>query len=135
MSFPRSRCFCAQHVSPCQQVFRCDVLSSSSITRLLRYYDVIRPPGSYLPSSLSYRLSGILASLQEGPGSPGLPRPRRVQHAMLLDPGEAGWGSPVLRPPVVISAISKASSFPIGDFGAQSLQPYGLRPAVSLPYA
>jgi len=112
MSSPRIRCSWAQLVSPCQRVFWCDALPSSGITHLLRYYGAIRLPGPHLPSSRSYRLSGILASLQEAPGSPGLPRLRRVQHAMLSDPGKAGSGSPVSRPPVLISAIATTSSFP-----------------------
>jgi hypothetical protein len=44
-----------------QHCYSCDVLSSSGITRLHRYYDVIRLPLPRLPFSLYYRLAGILA--------------------------------------------------------------------------
>jgi hypothetical protein len=48
----------------------------------------------HLPFSLYYRLSGILTSLQEVPGTPGLPRIHNVRHAMPSDPGEVGVDSP-----------------------------------------
>ena len=72
-----------------QHCYSCDVLSSSRITRLHRYYDVIRLPLPRLPFSLYYRLSGILALKQEIRGPPGLPHIRNVRHAMVSDPGEA----------------------------------------------
>ena len=71
-----------------QHCYSCDVLSSSGITRLHRYYDAIRLPLPRLPFSLYYRLSGILASQQESSGSPGLPHIRNIRHAMVSDPGE-----------------------------------------------
>ena len=77
-----------------QHCYSCDVLSSSGITRLHRYYDVIRLPLPHLPFSLYYRLSGILAFRQEFRGSPGLPHIRNVQHAMVSDPGEASTDLP-----------------------------------------
>ena len=71
-----------------QHCYSCDVLSSSGITRLHRYYDAIRLPLPRLPFSLYYRLSGILALKQENRGPPGLPHIRNVRHAMVSDPGE-----------------------------------------------
>ena len=74
---------------PSQHCCSCDVLSSSGITRLHRYYDAIRLPLLHLSFSLYYRLSGILALKQENRGHPGLPHIRNVRHAMVSDPGEA----------------------------------------------
>ena len=71
-----------------QHCYSCDVLSSSRITRLHWYYDVIRLPLHHLPFSLYYQLSGILAFQQERRGPPGLPHIRYVRHAMVSDPGE-----------------------------------------------
>ena len=71
-----------------QHCYSCDVLSSSGITRLHRYYDAIRLPLPRLPFYLYYRLSDILAFQQESRGPPGLPHIRNVRHAMVSDPGE-----------------------------------------------
>ncbi len=69
-----------------QHRYSCDVLSSSGITRLHRYYDVIRLPLPRLPFSLYYRLSGILALQQESRGPPGLPHILNVRHAWSQTP-------------------------------------------------
>jgi len=117
-----------------QHCYSCDVLSSSRITRLHRYYDVIRLPLPRLPFSLYYRLSGILALTQESRGPPGLPHIRNVRHAMVSDPGEAPLTchSPA---DMLTSVDGNTSSPSTNPFEAQSLQPYGLRPVVSLSYA
>ena len=117
-----------------QHCYSCDVLSSGGITRLHWYYDAIRLPLPHLPFSLYYRLSGILALQQESRGPPGLPHIRNIRHAMVSDPGEAPLTchSPVdMLTSVKVTTLS-LSTIP---FEAQSLQPYGLRPAVSLSYA
>ena len=71
-----------------QHCYSCDVLPSSRITNLHRDYDAIRLPLPHLSSSLYYRLSDILTSLQESRGSPGLPHIHYVRHAMVSDPEE-----------------------------------------------
>ena len=50
-----------------QHCYSCDVLSSSGITRLQRYYDVIRLPLPLLPFSLYYVMGdvGSLVSLSD----------------------------------------------------------------------
>ena len=60
---------------------------------------------------------------------------RHVRHAMLSDPGEAVSGLP-MRPDRVDFRHVKDVILPgIFNFGAQSLQPFGLRPIGSLSYA
>ena len=106
-----------------QHCYLCGILSSSSITRLLRYYDAIRIPLPHLPSFLDYRLSGILTSLQESKGPPGLPYIHNVKHAMVLDPGEANRFLLLTSRSMLTSEIVTASSLPASSFEAQSLQP------------
>ena len=117
-----------------QHCYSCDVLSSSGITRLHRYYDAIRLPLPRLPFSLYYQLSGILALKQENRGPPGLPHIRNVRHATVSDPGEAPLTchSPA---DMLTSVLDTTSSLSTNPFEAQSLQPYGLQPIVSLSYA
>ena len=118
-----------------QHCYSCGILSSSGITRLPWYYDAIRLPLPLLPFFLCYRLAGILALLQESRGPPGLPHIHYVRHAMVSDPGETSRTLPLSLPPMLTSANATASSLPTISFEAQSLQPYGLRPACSLSYA
>jgi hypothetical protein len=55
---------------------------------------------------------------------------------MLYDPGSAGWDNPIMSQPVVTSTINSVSSTPMNsNFEAQSLQPFGLRPARLSVYA
>jgi hypothetical protein len=54
---------------------------------------------------------------------------------MLSDPGEAETDSPSLRLSHVDFRSFNNVILPIGTFGAQSLQPFGLRPIGSLSYA
>ena len=65
---------------------------------------------------LYYRLSGILTSLQEDTGSPGLPHILNVQHAMVSDPGEARCGLPLTPQLMVTSVILNTSSLPTKAF-------------------
>jgi len=87
VSFLHFHRFCVRYVSLLTDLTIRDRLSSSRVTRLHRYYAIIRLPVSRLPSSRYYCLSGILASLQDETGSPGLPSILNLQHAMLSDPG------------------------------------------------
>ena len=52
--------------------------------------------------------------MEANAGPPGLPRCRRVMHAMVSDPGEAGAVRPLSTSPTSTSAALKASSFPTG---------------------
>jgi hypothetical protein len=54
---------------------------------------------------------------------------------MLFDPGEAVHGSPFTHMNRVDFRLINSVILPIAAFEAQSLQPFGLRPAVSLSYA
>ena len=72
----------------------CGLLSSSGVTRLHRYYEPIRLPAHFLPSSL-FGCYGILPLREECAGSPGLPRNHIVKHAMVSDPEEVNIPLPL----------------------------------------
>jgi hypothetical protein len=65
----------------------CSLLSSSSITRLHRYYEAIRLPVPYLPSSFFSCPAYSLYS-ERNTGPPGFPSNHNVKHAMVSDPGK-----------------------------------------------
>jgi len=92
----------------------CNLLSSSGITRLHRYYEVIRLPTPDLPFSLfgwpAYSLS------ERSVGSPGLPHDHNVRHAMVTDPEEANVPLPLSDAFVLTSTYTRVSSFPIIHF-------------------
>jgi len=114
---------------PHKRCYSCDILSSSGITRLHRYYDAIRLPPSRLPFSLYYQLSGILAALTA--------RERRISRVAVcslcstchgLRPRGGATDLPFTPMNMLTSVHSTTSSLPSISFEAQSLQPvaYGL---------
>ena len=80
----------------------CSFLSSSSITRLHRYYEAIRLPVPHLSSSLFSCPAYSLCS-ERDTGPPGLPCNHNVRHAMVSDPEEAGITLPLTAVPVLTS--------------------------------
>ena len=114
----------------------CRLLPSSGITRLHRYYETIR-----LPTRDELRLPYFgrwspLPSMEARAGPPGLPCSHIVMHAMVSDPGEANAVRASLNRVHVGFRILNCVALPIYEhFGAQSLQPYGLRPTCLLSYA
>ena len=66
-----------------------DGLSSSRITRLHRYYAIIRLPEPHQLFSFYYHLFNLLSSLKDSSGSPELPIIPDSQHAMLYNPEAA----------------------------------------------
>ncbi len=84
------------------------------------------PPSSVVRHTLRFK---------RDTGSPGLPYTLNVQHAMVLDPGEVNTSLPLTPVPILTSVFLTTSSLPTKHFGARSLQPFGLRPAVLLSYA
>src|SRR3989337_593233 len=88
----------------------CGLLSSSGVTRLLRYYETIRlpvPDFAFLP----LQLSGILPLQEESTGPPGCPCNPNVRHAMVSDPGEANIVLPLTPMLVLTSTSIKVLSF------------------------
>ena len=61
-----------------------------------------------------------------------MPYIHNVQHAMVSGPGVANINLPFTPMPIVTSVLLTTSSLPTKHFGAQSLQPFSLRPAVLL---
>jgi hypothetical protein len=90
----------------------CSLLSSSSITRLHRYYEAIRLPAPHLPSSLFSCPAYSLYS-ERNTGPPGLPCNHNVKHAMVSDPEEADIILPLAVMPVLTSTVKRVSSFPL----------------------
>ncbi len=66
-----------------------DGLSSSRITRFLRYYATIRLLESRQLFSFYYHLFNLLSSLKDNSRSPELPIIPNGQHAMLYNPEAA----------------------------------------------
>ncbi len=69
-----------------------DGLSSSRITRFLRYYTIIRLLESHKLFLLDYHLFNLLSSMKDNSRSPELPIIPNGQHAMLYNP-EAALGN------------------------------------------
>src|SRR3972149_1066761 len=88
----------------------CGLLSSSRVTRLLRYYETIRLPVPDF-ASLPLQLSGILPLQKESTGPPGCPCNPNVRHAMVSDPGEANIVLPLTPMLVLTSTSIKVLSF------------------------
>src|SRR3990170_7404742 len=88
----------------------CGLLSSSGVTRLLRYYETIRLPVPDF-ASLPLQLSGILPLQKESTGPPGCPCNPNVRHAMVSDPGEANIVLPLTPMLVLTSTSIKVLSF------------------------
>jgi len=81
--------YCARYVCPLAEL---TIVTAFPPAALPAFYGTTQSSDSLLlnlPSSLYYRLSGILAFLQERTGPPGLPSILNLQHAMLSDPGAA----------------------------------------------
>src|SRR3990172_7711920 len=89
----------------------CSLLSSSSITRLLWYYEAIRLPVPHLPSSL-FSCPAYSLCCKRDTGPPGLPCNHNVKHAMVSDPEEAGFTLPFAVMPMLTSTSITVSSFP-----------------------
>jgi len=116
--------------SPCLLVSGCSDVTPFPPAALPAFSGTTVSSDSLAPVCLPPFLIGCQAYsrfLQEAPGSPGLPRLRHIQHAMLLDPGEAGSARHDADT-MLISAITKASSFPLKISGLNhfSLTAYGL---------
>src|SRR3972149_6383310 len=89
----------------------CSLLSSSSITRLLWYYEAIRLPVPHLPSSL-FSCPAYSLCCKRDTGPPGLPCNHNVKHAMVSDPEEAGFTLPFAVMPMLTSTSITVSPFP-----------------------
>jgi hypothetical protein len=89
----------------------CSFLSSSGITRLLRYYEAIRLPVPHLPSSL-FSCPAYSRYSERDAGPPGLPCNHSVKHAMVLRPRGSGHSLPLAEMPVLTSTPNTVSSFP-----------------------
>ncbi len=86
-----------------------------SITRLHRYYEAIRFPGSHLPSSL-FSCSAYSLCSERNSGPPGLPCIHNVRHAMVSDPEETVITLPLAVIPVLTSTFITVWSFPTRKF-------------------
>ena len=89
----------------------CSLLPSGSITRLHWHYEAIRLPAPHLPFSFFSCPAYSLYS-ERDTGPPGLPCNHNVRHAMVSDPGEAGFTLPLAVMPVLTSTSITVSSFP-----------------------
>ena len=119
----------------------CYLLSSGGVTRLLRYYEVIRLPDAVQPFLPVTVVRAFSHSWEQRQGLPGyrvivmsnMPWSRTPERYFDW-PVRPLYGARSCRF-VLTSAKRTASSCSFGDFEAQSLQPFGLRPACLRSYA